>query len=133
MLKVQASTSHSNYSSNCAIGMPASFKISARIVDSSERAVFHVKGCSLTPTSLPPCLVLLVRPLPPVRHVAAGAAVELLGNVVVTSWAATPIVRFGFHVPPSFQTCFACVIRRHHCEVGNLGNNTRTQLRRTAG
>ena len=67
-------------------------------------------------------LVLLVRPLPPVRHVAAVAAVELLGNVVVTSWAATPFVRFGFHVPPSFQICFACVIRSHHCEVGNLGN-----------
>jgi hypothetical protein len=47
-------------------------------------------------------LVLLVRPLPPVRNVAAVAAVELLGNVVVTSWAATPFVGFGFHVRPHF-------------------------------
>src|SRR5882724_8556607 len=65
-----------------------------------------------------------VRPLPPIRHVAAVATVELLGNVVVTSWAATPIVRFGSHVRPSFQIWFACVIRSNHCEVGNLGNNT---------
>src|SRR6266480_6807550 len=43
------------------------------------------------------CLGLLVRPLSPGRHVAAVAAVELLGNVVVTSWAPTPIVLFGFH------------------------------------
>ena len=52
------------------------------------------------PTTLrrfPACLGLLVRPLPPGRHVAAVAAVELLGNVVVTSWAPTPIVLFGFH------------------------------------
>jgi len=68
---------------------------SASIADSSERTVFHAKGCSLTLRRFPRCLVLLVRPLPPVRHVAAVAAVELLGNVVVTSWAATPFVRFG--------------------------------------
>ena len=48
-------------------------------------------------------LVLLVRPLPPVRHVATVAAVELLGNVVVTSWAATPIVGFGFMSGPHFK------------------------------
>src|SRR6266576_162704 len=52
------------------------------------------------------CLGLLVRPLSPGRHVAAVAAVELLGNVVVTSWAPTPIVLFGFHLSrPHFQIC----------------------------
>ena len=35
--------------------------------------------------------------LPPVRHVAAVAAVELLRNVVVTSWALIPIVLLRFH------------------------------------
>lgn len=70
-------------------------------------------------------LVLLVGPLPPVRHVAAAATVELLGNVIVTSWAATPIVRFGFHASPSFQICFACVIRSYHC-----GRQPRLSVRR---
>ena len=27
-----------------------------------------------------------------------------------------------FRRRPSFQICFACVIRSHHCEVGNVGN-----------
>ena len=40
---------------------------------------------------------LVDREVPPVRHMAAAAAVELLGNVLVTSWAPTPIVLFGFH------------------------------------
>jgi hypothetical protein len=57
---------------------------------------------------LPARLLLLVRPLPPVRHVATGAAIELLGNAVVTSWANTPIVLFGFHcLALSFK--FICV------------------------
>lgn len=47
---------------------------------------------------IPACLVLLGRPpLPPVRQVAAGAAIELLGDAVITSWAHTPIVILGFH------------------------------------
>jgi hypothetical protein len=42
--------------------------------------------------------VFLVRlNLAPVGHVAALSAVELFGNAVVTSWALTPIVLFGFH------------------------------------
>ena len=94
---------------------------SASIADSSERTVFHAKGCSLTLRRFPRCLVLLVRPLPPVRHVAAVEAVKLLGNVVVTSWAATSIVRFGFHCPPSFQICFACAERR--IDNGNIAYN----------
>ena len=100
VLLVHGSASHS---SKCAIGMPASSKISASIADSSERIVFHAKGCSLTPSRFPRRPVLLVRPQPPVRHIAAVAAVELLGNVVVTSWAATPIVRFGFMSGPHFK------------------------------
>jgi len=62
--------------------------------------------------------MLLVRP--PVRHVAAVAAVELLGNVILTSWATTPIVLFGFHcLALTFK--FVCLrYRSHPCEVGNL-------------
>ena len=69
----------------------------------------------------PACLMLLVRP--PVRHIAAVAAVELLGNVVLTSGATTPIFLFGFHCLALVSNLFADVIGRHHCEVGNLGNH----------
>ena len=65
--------------------------------------------------------MLLVRP--PVRHIAAVAAVELLGNVVLTSGATTPIFLFGFHCLALVSNLFADVIRSHHCEVDNLGNH----------
>lgn len=45
---------------------------------------------------------------PPVRHVATVAAVELLGNAVVTSWAPAPIVLLRFHCF-GFSFNFACV------------------------
>jgi len=45
----------------------------------------------------PASLALLVRHLPPVRHVATFEAVELPGNAVVTPWANTPVVTFGLH------------------------------------
>ena len=65
----------------------------------------------------PACLLLLVRP--PVRHIAAVAAVELLGNVFLTSWAPTSIVLFGFHcLALTFNVCLR--YRSHPCEVGNL-------------
>ncbi len=51
----------------------------------------------------PACLLLLVRP--PVRHIAAVAAVELLGNVFLTSGAPTSIVLFGFHCLALTQIC----------------------------
>ena len=45
----------------------------------------------------PACLVLIGRTLPPVRHVATIAAVKLLWNTVVTSWARTEIILFDIH------------------------------------
>ncbi len=65
--------------------------------------------CSLTSSRLRrflAYLVLLGRPLPPVRQVAAMTAVELRWNVVVTSWTRTPIVHFGVHcLAPLLQIC----------------------------
>jgi hypothetical protein len=52
---------------------------------------------SLRLRRFPACLILPGRTLPPVRQVATGAAIELLRNAVVTSWAHTPIVLFSFH------------------------------------
>jgi hypothetical protein len=55
-------------------------------------------SCVFAQSRLRRFLACLVHALPPVRHVAAVAAVELPRNVVVTSWAPTPIVvLFGFH------------------------------------
>ena len=77
--------------------------------DQSEKVDFRWEGTRSSRTRALPardlrrlrrflaCLGLFVRPQPPGRHVTAVAAVELLGYVVVTSWAATPIVLFGFH------------------------------------
>jgi hypothetical protein len=42
-------------------------------------------------------LVLRGFDLPPVGQVAAATAIELRRNVVVTSWAGTPIIRCRFH------------------------------------
>jgi len=49
------------------------------------------------PGRFPGSLVLLGFPLSPIGQVAAGTAIELRRNVVVTSWAGTAIVCFGFH------------------------------------
>jgi hypothetical protein len=58
---------------------------------------FDARGTTLRLRGFPSNRIFTGFDLPPVRQVAAGAAVELRRNVVVTSWARTPIVRFGFH------------------------------------
>jgi hypothetical protein len=52
----------------------------------------------------PVWLVLFMRLVTPIRHVTALPAVEVLRNVVVTSWADTPIVVFRFHVSSLLRT-----------------------------
>jgi hypothetical protein len=59
-----------------------------------EARRFSLSLCSPL-CSFPVCLVRLY--LSPVGYIAAVAAVELLGNAVVTSGTPTPIVLFGFH------------------------------------
>jgi hypothetical protein len=50
------------------------------------------------------------------------AAVELLRDAVVTSWARAPIVLFVFHsLAPLLQICLHKLNRSHHREVGNIG------------
>jgi hypothetical protein len=66
--------------------------------------IFSLRLCSRL-RRFPVCLVQLN--LPPVRHVAAVAAVELLGNAVVTSWAPIPSSFPAFIVSPSLSNLFS--------------------------
>ena len=117
VLLVHGSISHS---SECAMGMPASSKIWASIADSSARIVFLLRRLLFDATPLPSM------PRAPRTPSAASPARSRSCDSRTPRECDRDIVgsytHRRFRHRPSFQICFACVIRSHHCEVANLGN-----------